>query len=142
MQTMRANKETVAALSKKIEQLNKIVMNVVQKVERRAASRGMDKTELWEDVQATEGWKDRVNQLQEWVTWPRVLLVRRLTFAVSVLWRRELQKLLEKAQARAEGSYLKRLFRSTRDEETLKAIATDLTDMLQRYQVFATDVHL
>ena len=65
MQTMRANKETVAALSKKIEQLNKIVMNVVQKVERRAASRGMERMELWEDVQATEGWKDRVNQLQE-----------------------------------------------------------------------------
>ena len=139
---MRANKETVAALSKKIEQLNNIIMNVVQKVERRAASRGMDKTELWEDVQATDGWKDRVNQLQEWVTWPRVLQVRRLTFAVPVLWRRELQKLLEKAQARAEGSYLKRLFRSTRDEETLKAIATDLTDMLQRYQVRATYVQL
>ena len=139
---MRANKETVAALSKKIEQLHKIIINVVQKVERRAASRGMDKTELWEDVQETDGWKDRVNQLQEWVTWPRVLQVRRLTFAVPVLWRRELQKLLEKAEARAEGSYLKRLFRSTRDEETLKSIATDLTDMLQRYQVFATDVHL
>ena len=56
--------------------------------------------------------------------------------------RRELQKLLEKAQAPAKGSYLKRFFRSTRDEETLKAIATDLMDMLQRYQVFATTVHL
>ena len=65
MQTMRANKETVAALSKKIEQLNKIVMNVVQKVERRAASRGMERMELWEDVQATDGWKDRVTQLQQ-----------------------------------------------------------------------------
>ena len=62
---MRANKETVAALSKKIEQLNNIVMNVVQKVERRAVSRGMEKMVLWEDVQATDGWKDRVNQLQE-----------------------------------------------------------------------------
>ena len=139
---MRDNKETVAALSKKIEQLINIIVNVVQKVERRAASRGMERMELWEDVQATDGWKDRVHQLQEWVTSPRVLQVRRLTFAVPVLWRRELQKLLEKAQARAEGSYLKRLFRSTRDEETLKAIATDLTDMLQRYQVFAADVHL
>ena len=65
MQTMRANKETVAALSKKIEQLNNIVMNVVQKVERRAASRGMEKMELWEDVQETDGWKDRVTQLQQ-----------------------------------------------------------------------------
>ena len=64
MQTMRANKETVAALSKKIEQLINIIMNVVQKVERRAASRGMDKTELWEDVQATDEWQKRVNQLQ------------------------------------------------------------------------------
>ena len=65
MQTMRANKETVAALSKKIDQLINIVMNVVQKVERRAASRGMDKTEMWEDVQETDGWKDRVTQLQQ-----------------------------------------------------------------------------
>ena len=65
MQTMRANKETVAALSKKIEQLINIIMNVVQKVERRAASRGMEKMGLWEDVQATDGWKDRVNQLRE-----------------------------------------------------------------------------
>ena len=65
MQTMRANKETVAALSKKIEQLNKIFMNVVQKVERRAASRGMEKMELWEDMQATDGWQNRVSQLQE-----------------------------------------------------------------------------
>ena len=64
MQTMRANKETVAALSKKIEQLNKIVMNVVQKVERRAVSRGMERMELWEDVQATDEWQNRVNQLQ------------------------------------------------------------------------------
>ena len=55
----------MAALSKKIEQLINIIMNVVQKVERRAASRGMEKIELWEDVQATDGWKDRVNQLQE-----------------------------------------------------------------------------
>ena len=62
---MRANKETVAALSKKIEQLINIIMNVVQKVERRAASRGMERMELWEDVQATDGWKDRVNQLRE-----------------------------------------------------------------------------
>ena len=62
---MRANKETVAALSKKIEQLINVIVNVVQKVERRAASRGMEKLELWEDVQATDGWKDRVNQLRE-----------------------------------------------------------------------------
>ena len=65
MQTMRANKETVAALSKKIEQLNKIIMNVVQKVERRAASRGMEKSELWKNVQATNGWQNRVHELKE-----------------------------------------------------------------------------
>ena len=65
MQTMRANKETVAALSKKIEQLINVIVNVVQKVERRAASRGMERMELWEDVQATDGWQNRVNQLQE-----------------------------------------------------------------------------
>ena len=65
MQTMRANKETGAALSTKIEQLNKIFMNVVQKVERRAASRGMEKMVLWEDVQETDGWKDRVTQFQQ-----------------------------------------------------------------------------
>ena len=54
----------MAALSKNIEQLNKIVMNVVQKVERRAVSRGMERMELWEDVQATDEWQKRVNQLQ------------------------------------------------------------------------------
>ena len=139
---MQGNKETVAALSKKIEQLNDLIVNVVRNVEHRAASRGMEKSELWKNVQERDGWKNRVNQLQEWVTWPRVLQVRRLTFAVPVLWRRELQKLLEKAQARAEGSYLKRLFRSTRDEETLKAVSADLTDMLQRYQVCPTYVQL
>ena len=64
MQTMRANKETVAALSKKIEQLINIIMNVVQKVERRAASRGIDKSDLWKNVQDTDGWQKRVNQLQ------------------------------------------------------------------------------
>ena len=65
MQKMEANKETVAALSKKIEQLKDLIVNVVGKVERRAASRGMERMELWEDVQATDGWKDRVHQLQE-----------------------------------------------------------------------------
>ena len=65
MQKMEANKETVAALSKKIEQLKNLIVNVVRNVERRAESRGMEKTELWKDVQETNGWKDRVNQLQE-----------------------------------------------------------------------------
>ena len=62
---MRANKETVAALSKKIEQLKNLIVNVVQNVERRAQSRGMEKSELWKNVQETDGWKNRVSQLQE-----------------------------------------------------------------------------
>ena len=62
---MQANKETVAALSKKIEQLKNLIVNVVQNVERRAESRGVEKTELWKNVQETDGWKNRVNQLQE-----------------------------------------------------------------------------
>ena len=65
MQKMEANKETVAALSKKIEQLKNLIVNVVRNVERRAESRGMEKTELWKDVQETNGWKNRVNRLQE-----------------------------------------------------------------------------
>ena len=64
MQKMEANKETVAALSKKIEQLKDLIVNVVRKVEGRAASRGVDKTELWKNVQEKDGWKNRVNQLQ------------------------------------------------------------------------------
>ena len=60
----------------------------------------------------------------------------------DLVWRRELRKLLDKAQKPAEGSSLKRFFRSARDEETLKAISTDLTDMLQRYQVCPTYVQL
>ena len=65
MQTMRANKETVAALSKKIEQLKELIVNVVRNVERRAESRGIDKSELWKNVQETDGWKNRVSRLQE-----------------------------------------------------------------------------
>ena len=61
---MQANKETVAALSKKIEQLNDLIVNVVHNVEHQAASRGMERMELWEDVQATDEWQNRVNQLQ------------------------------------------------------------------------------
>ena len=64
-QKMQANKETVAALSKKIEQLKELIVNVVRNVERRAESRGIDKSELWKNVQETDGWKNRVNQLQE-----------------------------------------------------------------------------
>ena len=62
---MQANKETVAALSKKIDQLKDLIVNVVRNVEHRAASRGMEKSELWKNVQKMEGWKNRVNQLQE-----------------------------------------------------------------------------
>ena len=65
---MEANKETVAALSKKIEQLNDLIMKVVLKVERRAASRQMNSqetAEMWEDLQATDGWRERVDQLKE-----------------------------------------------------------------------------
>ena len=79
---------------------------------------------------------------------PRVSTLRRkflyvctLTSAVPV-WCRELRELLDKAQTRAKGSFLKRLFRSARDEETLKAVSADLTDMLQRYQVCPTYVQL
>ena len=77
---------------------------------------------------------------------PRVSTLRRRFLHVCALTsapsarRRELQKLLDKAQTRAEGSALKRFFRSARDEETLAAISADLTDMLQRYQVCATYV--
>ena len=65
MQKMEANKETVAAISGKIEQLKNLIVNVVGNVERRAKSRGMEKTELWKNVQETDGWKNRVNRLQE-----------------------------------------------------------------------------
>ena len=67
-QKMKANQETVAALSKKLEQLNDIIMKVVQKVERRAASRQMNAQEttgMWEDLQATDGWRARVDELQK-----------------------------------------------------------------------------
>ena len=58
------------------------------------------------------------------------------------VWCRELQTLLEKAQTRAKGPWYKRLLRTTRDEETLKSISANLTDMLQRYQVRARYVRL
>ena len=65
MQKMEANKETVAALSGKIEQLKDLIVKVVRNVERRAESRGVDKSELWKNVQETDGWNNRVNQLQK-----------------------------------------------------------------------------
>ena len=68
MQKIEANKETVAALSKKLEQLNDIIMKVVEKVERRTAFRQANKdetTKMWEDLQEMDGWKNRVNRLQE-----------------------------------------------------------------------------
>ena len=65
MQKMEANKETVATLSRKIEQLKDLIVKVVRNVEHRAESRGIDKSELWKNVQETVGWKNRVNQLQE-----------------------------------------------------------------------------
>ena len=65
MQKMEANKETVAALSRKIEQLKDLIVKVVDNVEHRAASRGMEKSELWKNVQATNGWQNRVHQLKE-----------------------------------------------------------------------------
>ena len=65
LQKMQGNKETVAALSKKIEQLKELIVNVVRNVERRAESRGIDKSELWKNVQETDGWKNRVSRLQE-----------------------------------------------------------------------------
>ena len=79
---------------------------------------------------------------------PRVSTLRRKFLYVCTLtsadpiWCRELQGLLEKAQTHAKGSVLKRFFGSTRDEETLKAVSADLTDMLQRYQVCPTYVQL
>ena len=62
---MQGNKETVAALSRKIQQLKELIVNVVQNVERRAKSRGLELSELWKNMQKMEGWKNRVNQLQE-----------------------------------------------------------------------------
>ena len=72
---------------------------------------------------------------------PRFLHVCTLTSVLSA-WRRELKKLLDKAKTGAEGSALKRFFRSARDEETLKAVSANLADMLQRYQVRATYIQL
>ena len=65
MQKMEANKETVAALSMKIQQLKELIVNVVQNVERRAKARGLELSQLWKNVQETGGWQNRVNQLQE-----------------------------------------------------------------------------
>ena len=62
---MKANEETVEALSNKMKQLKELIASVVGNVERRAESRGMEKSELWKDVQETDGWQKRVNQLEE-----------------------------------------------------------------------------
>ena len=48
---------------------------------------------------------------------------------------RELENLLRKVHLRRDGPWYKRLIRSTRDEETLRDLRTDLGDVVHRYQV-------
>ena len=45
------------ALSNKMKQLKELIASVVGNVERRAESCGMEKSELWKDVQEADGWQ-------------------------------------------------------------------------------------
>ena len=47
----------VEALSNKMKQLKELIASVVGNVERRAESCGMEKSELWKDVQEADGWQ-------------------------------------------------------------------------------------
>ncbi|KAI0699632.1 hypothetical protein C8T65DRAFT_742448 [Cerioporus squamosus] len=110
---MKSNGETVRAVSEEIGRLNDVVASVVRRVDGRAERLGLEherRREMLECLQAAGGWQGRVEQLGK-----------------------ELGELLRKAEPCAEGPWFKRVFRSTRDEETLKMIHEGLTSLLQRF---------
>ncbi|RPD72331.1 hypothetical protein L226DRAFT_152027 [Lentinus tigrinus ALCF2SS1-7] len=113
---MRANRATVEAISKEIKNLNDIIANVVHKVKSRADKlQSEERDTMRENLQASGGWQERVELLQK-----------------------ELGDILEKAQSCGRGQRYKRLWRATRDEDTLKIIRADLGDTLKRYRLGGT----
>ncbi|TFK82851.1 hypothetical protein K466DRAFT_590224 [Polyporus arcularius HHB13444] len=110
---MKSNGETVKAISEQIRKLNDVVEKVVRQVESRAERLQIlpeQRGEMLDCMQAPGGWRERVNQLAG-----------------------ELSELLKKAEPCAEGPWYRRLFRSIRDEETLKTIHEDLTAVIQHF---------
>ncbi|RPD72342.1 hypothetical protein L226DRAFT_573097 [Lentinus tigrinus ALCF2SS1-7] len=112
---MRANRATVEAISKEITNLNTIIANVVLKVKSRADKlQPEERATMWENLQASDGWQERVELLQK-----------------------ELGDILEKAQPCGRGRWYQRLWHASRDEDTLQTIRTNLEDNLRRYRSLA-----
>lgn len=69
MQTMRSNKETVLAISKDIQSLNAIIDSVVLQVRRRSDRLQMKEekqNKMYDDLQASSEWQERVDGLQRY----------------------------------------------------------------------------
>ncbi|TFK82848.1 hypothetical protein K466DRAFT_603345 [Polyporus arcularius HHB13444] len=112
---MRSNAETAEAVMDEIRKLNDVIGNVVRQVLSRATCLQMkpeERPEMLKGFEDSNGWRGRVEQL-----------------------RKELEELLVKAERCAQGPWYKRLSRSTRDEDTLKMIRTDLASTIQRFQL-------
>ncbi|RPD58733.1 hypothetical protein L226DRAFT_311000 [Lentinus tigrinus ALCF2SS1-7] len=112
---MKANAETVEAVSREIQKLNDVIVEVIQRVDRRATRLRMkseERQEMVEAFSASKEWRQRVAHL-----------------------RNELEDLREKAVPCGQGPWHKRLLRSIRDEDTLNAIRADLARIVERYQL-------
>ena len=69
MQTMRSNKETVLAISKDIQSLNAIIDSMVLQVRRRSDRLQMKEekqNKMYDDLQASSEWQERVDGLQRY----------------------------------------------------------------------------
>ncbi|RPD52670.1 hypothetical protein L227DRAFT_441185 [Lentinus tigrinus ALCF2SS1-6] len=113
---MRANKATVEVISNEITNMRNIIESVVNKVKSRADKLQREEQDtMWENLKVSDGWQERVEQLQN-----------------------ELQDIQKKAQPCGRGRWYQRLWRATRDEDTLQTIRTDLGDTLKRYRLGGT----
>ncbi|KAI0699634.1 hypothetical protein C8T65DRAFT_742450 [Cerioporus squamosus] len=109
---MKANTETVEAVTKDIQRLSDVIAKVVGQIESRAARLQTKPEEMLKGFQQSDGWLKRVEQLKE-----------------------ELDESRRKAIPCAEGPWYKRVFRSNLDEDTLKTIRDDLSRALERFQL-------
>ncbi|RPD58732.1 hypothetical protein L226DRAFT_540255 [Lentinus tigrinus ALCF2SS1-7] len=112
---MKANTETVNAVAQEIQKLSAVIADVARRVDARAARLQMtpgERAKMLEGLRTADGWRQRVERL-----------------------RKELEDLREKAVPCAEGRWVRRFLRTTRDEETLQAVCADLARVVQRYQL-------
>ena len=65
---MQSNAETKAALSREIQQLNEIIIDVVRNIDDRATRLQLgpeERLKILEDLQESSGWRERIEQLRK-----------------------------------------------------------------------------